>query len=320
MRRRERIGLGLLVAPFVVGGIVGTSAAGPDGGHEVCAFSDPEITEASGLVATDGLLVTMNDSGDTARVFAVDPTTCRTVGVTRWHAAVSDDEGLAPAGRGQVWVGDIGDNLGTRHSIAVAEVPVGRAERDVPGEVHTLVYPDGPHDAETLLRDPRTGRLYVVSKEFIGHIFAAPARLRPGTNDLTELPTAVLGLATDGAFFPDGRHLVLRSYGQAAFYTWPGLERIATIDLPHQQQGEGIAVADDGRIYLSSEGVRAPVVELTLPADVQAALQGLPSKPVKRVEPAGDDGVPGGPEGWRLPILAGVLLAGVAGVIAWRRR
>ena len=46
-------------------------------------FRDPAIVESSGLVVADGLVVTTNDSGDTGRVFAVDPATGETVGRDR---------------------------------------------------------------------------------------------------------------------------------------------------------------------------------------------------------------------------------------------
>ena len=48
---------------------------------------------------------------------------------------------------------------------------------------------------------------------------------------------AVLPLATDGAFFPDGRHLVLRNYGQAVIYAFPSLEPVADLDLPAAAAG-----------------------------------------------------------------------------------
>ena len=66
----------------------------------------------------------------------------------------------------------------------------------------------------------------------------------------------ILPIATDGAFFPDGRHLVLRDYGRRPIYTLPGLEEVGELDLPAQQQGEAIAVDDDGRVYVTSEGVQ----------------------------------------------------------------
>ena len=61
--------------------------------------------------------MTTNDSGDTGRVFVVDPATCRTVGVTTWGGEAEDVEALASAGDGML-VGDIGDNTAARDSIA----------------------------------------------------------------------------------------------------------------------------------------------------------------------------------------------------------
>ncbi|GAB2970640.1 hypothetical protein [Nocardioides montaniterrae] len=319
MGRRERAAAVLLALPFAVGATVAASASGPGGGHELCAFQDPAIDEASGIVAVDGLLVTMNDSGDTARAFAVDPATCQTVGVTHWDASPTDDEGLAPGAHGTVWVGDIGDNFHSRTTVTVTEVPVGRGDRTVAGSAYTLVYPDGPHDAETLLRDPVDGRLYVVSKDWIGRLYAAPKRLGPGENRLTLAHSGLLGLATDGAFFPDGKHLVLRNYGQAAIYTWPALDRVATFDLPKQQQGEGIGVGTDGRIYLSSEGVGAPVLQLALSSEVKQALAGKSS-----VAPASGDPMPTRDTDAAWPWITGgavaLLAAVLVGAIAWRRR
>ena len=36
------------------------------------AFQDPAIVESSGLVVSDGLFVTTNDSGDSGRIFTVE--------------------------------------------------------------------------------------------------------------------------------------------------------------------------------------------------------------------------------------------------------
>ena len=48
----------------------------------VFRFADPAIVESSGLTVADGLVSTVNDSGDSARVFTVDADSGRTVGVT----------------------------------------------------------------------------------------------------------------------------------------------------------------------------------------------------------------------------------------------
>ncbi|WP_436698856.1 hypothetical protein [Nocardioides sp. BYT-33-1] len=272
MTRRGRFLAGLLLAvPFAIGFLAPGAAGEPLSGEPVFRFTDPEITESSGLVARDGLVVTVNDSGDGNRIFTVDPATGDTVGTTRWPGEARDIEALAPAGDGEVWVGDIGDNLGSREHVEVTRVPFGRGAREVDPPTYQLVYPDGPHDAETLLADPSTGRLYVVAKAFIGRLYAAPERLDPdGPNELTVVDE-VLGIATDGSFHPDGSHLVLRNYGQAAVYTWPGLERVAQVDLPRQQQGEGLAIDEAGGVLLSSEGTRAEVLRVELPFGEPAA-------------------------------------------------
>jgi hypothetical protein len=120
---RERYLLAMTAIPFVVAAFLPGALLG---GNEVTRFEDPEIVESSGLAVVDGLLVTTNDSGDSGRVFTVDPATGETVGVTQWSADPVDVEALAPAGGGEVWVGDIGDNRAERTSVSVARVPVGR--------------------------------------------------------------------------------------------------------------------------------------------------------------------------------------------------
>ena len=268
--RLERALLALAALPFLLG-----AAAAPQGadGRVVFRFTDPAIVESSGLAVVDGLFVTVNDSGDTGRVFAVDPATGDTAGVTTWAEEPVDVEAVAPADDGTVWVGDIGDNPGTRESVTVARVPVGRGARTADPTTYSLVHPEGPQDAESLLVEPRTGRLVVVSKTIFGaEVLEAPAELDPdGPNELVQVGAA-LPVATDGAFFPDGRHLVLRDYARAVVYTWPDLAVAGEVRLPEQQQGEGIAVDDRGRVYVSSEGVGAPVLRVPLPADLRAAM------------------------------------------------
>jgi hypothetical protein len=272
-----RNGLAALVvaAPFVVGlaGASGTAAT------RTLTFADPAIIESSALVVQDGLFLTTNDSGDSGRVFAVDASGS-TVGVTHWSSDPTDCEALAPAGHGEVWVGDIGDNLASRSSVAITRVPVARGDREVRATTYRLTYPDGPEDAETLVRNPVTGRLYVATKGvFGGTLFAVPRHLSStGTNPLHPVGH-VLPIATDGSFFPDGRHLVVRNYTAATVYEWPSLRRVASFALPNQRQGEGIAVAADGAVYVSSEGPRSVVLQVHLPADVRRALAPVSASP-----------------------------------------
>lgn len=285
-------GLALLaVLPFGLG--IAEVAHAPERSEVVFAFEDPEIIESSGLVARDGLFATVNDSGDSGRVFTVDPATGETVGETTWDDEPYDIEALAPAGPGEVLVGDIGDNINQRDELTLTRVPIGEGDLSGPLATYTLTYPDGPHDAEAMLVHPRTGRVIVVAKEFIGRVYAAPARLAEDrANRLEEIGEA-MPIATDGAFFPDGRHLVLRGYSSATVYRWPSLEEVGDLDLPSQQQGEGIAVDEDGRVYVSSEGQHSEVLEVRLPRRIVAEMEGpAPAAdpgPAEPEQPAGQD-------------------------------
>lgn len=322
MSRVEKLLLFLLPLPFGIGFLAPGPAPDPVAAETVFHFTDPDVVESSGLVARDGLVVTVNDSGDSNRIFTVDPATGDTVGVTRWQGEGADNEALAPAGDGQVYVGDIGDNAGSRDSVEVAKVPFGRGEREVRATTYELVYPDGPHDAETLLTDPATGRLYVVAKAFIGRVYAAPETLDPDRpNELTPVEE-VLGIATDGSFLPDGKHVLLRNYTQAALYTWPALDRVALLDLPEQQQGEGLAVREDGAILLSSEGKEADVLRVELPPAVQDRLDAPPARPDSPDNPASSPVVKA-EERSRWPWLLGgtaALAAVAAGLTGLSRR
>jgi hypothetical protein len=257
----ERVLAGLLVVPS----LLGVAVAPADQAQVVFSFRDNDIIESSGLVVVDGLVVTTNDSGDTGRVFTVDPATGKTVGVTTWSDDPTDVEALAPDGHGGVWVGDIGDNTGSRDSVQIAHVAIGGAGSDVEPEMLDLTYPDGAHDAETLMRDPTAGRLYVASKGVLGgELFEVP---ESGDGRMRALGD-VLPLATDGAFLPDGKHLVIRNYAVAAVYAFPSLEKLDQFQLPDQPQGEGLAVDPDGSLLLSSEGLHSKVLRVSLPTRI----------------------------------------------------
>lgn len=245
---------------------------GADDSTVELTFQDPEIVESSGLAVVGDWVVTTNDSGDSGRVFVVDHQG-RTVGVTSWSDEPRDVEALAPGAADEVWVGDIGDNSGVRDSIEVSPVPVGAEDIDADVPTYELVYPDGGRDAETLLVDPTSGRLYVATKEiFGGLLYEAPKDLDPEQpNRLSEVGE-VLPIATDGVFFPDGRHLVVRGYDSAVVYAFPTLEEVGEIELPDQVQGEGIALTTDGDLLVSTEGQFTDVLRVPLPAEIRAAL------------------------------------------------
>ncbi len=109
----------------------------------------------------------------------------------------------------------------------MTRLPIQEGDRAQAGQTFRLAYPDGASlNAETLLVHPVTGRLYVATKIPLldGQLYEAPETLDPvKVNNLK--PIGEVGtLLTDGAFFPDGRHLILRGYGRATIYSFPKLE------------------------------------------------------------------------------------------------
>ncbi len=247
--------------------------------EETFSFVDRDIAESSGLALQDGLVLTVNDSGDDPVVYAVDPATGETVGRTTYTSEeVEDVEGLAVGPDGTVWVGDIGDNAAERDSVAVyALPPVGRGDRTVEAPRYELTYPDGAHNAETLLADPRDGRLYVATKQLVGggEVFAAPSQLREDGPNAIEPVAEVNGLLTDGAFTADGRHALLRGYGRVWLAETDTWRYLANMPLPDQRQGEGIAAIEDPESFLiSSEGARTPVLTVPMSEELVEALAG----------------------------------------------
>lgn len=297
----------------------------------VLTFRDDAVDESSGLVVERDRVHTVNDSGDGPFVYTVARRTGRTVAVTAFaDEDPVDVEALAPGTGGAVWVADIGDNLRARSSVAVHRL------RPLPGggraaaTTYGLRYPDGPHDAETLLVHPRTERVLLVTKRpFVGGVvYRAPGRIRAGQVHRLTRVAAVRGTVTDGAFLPGGRHVVLRTYGAATVYTYPAFAEVATFQLPEQEQGEAVAVGPDGRIYLSSEGELSDVLAMDLPVELSETAPGgqgedAPVAPPGTEGPAadatGDGAVPGRPAGYALVALAAAAVAGLA-VRASRRR
>jgi hypothetical protein len=280
----------------------------------VFELQDPRIHESSGLVDLGEVMVTVNDSGDTSRLFVLDAQTGETVGVTDFGTEVSDVEALAPAGRDRVWVGDIGDNRRTRDEIVVHRVRVAARELDVrPSASIRLRYPDRPHDAEALFAD-RRGRLHVITKSFGGGVVhRAPARLDPESVNVLEPVARLDAYVTDAALLRDGRHVLVRGPVRATVHELPGFASLGSFELPRQRQGEAVSVGPGDRVRVSSEGAGTPVHEVELPGRLRERMQG-PATPSARPTPvdpddaARQDGAGGGSRPAWLPwATAGVL-------------
>jgi hypothetical protein len=303
----------------------------------VVTVADPRITESSGLAFVSGAIATVNDSGHAAVVYSIDPATGRVFRATRFASVQTDVEALAPAGPTSVWVGDIGNNDGSRKTLSVTKVSLDGTGDPSSAATYSLRYPRGVHlDAEALLSEPHTGRLYVVSKRVTGGtVFALPEELDANSpNQLTPLGD-VGPLVTDGAFLPGGDFIVLRGYARATVYTFPGLSAVGSFALPHQRQGEGLALQNARTLLLSSEGPKQAILRVTIPRSIVTAMQHhQPSiEPATSPSAGPTDALPQAPAGavgdgdhaGVSPLAAGlgvaaVVAAAVGGLVIVRRR
>lgn len=282
-----------------------------------CSLADQRIGESSGVAASswsDDVVFTHNDSGDTPRFFAVDARTCATRATYSVRGARNVDwEDMARAtaadGRPVLWLADIGDNEATRASVVIYEVdePGAGTEGSLPFRTRwTLTYPDGAHDAETLLVDPETGRPVIVTKDVRG---GASRAYRVGTSgsgvlepvgalDVRRLPGG--GLAspswsvTAGATSPDRRQVVLRSYFAAWLWaTSPGEPLAAALgrppqrlDLPAGRQSEAVSFTRDGSgLWVTSEGAGAALALVPLSPPPDPGAGGGPPPPTEPPSP-----------------------------------
>ncbi|MCX2968763.1 MULTISPECIES: hypothetical protein [Streptomyces] len=265
-------GLGIVLA-------AGGPAVADDGGPGF-TFADPAITESSGLAASrahEGVYWTHNDSAHSARLFAVDGTSGRTVAtVTLTGVAGRDLEAVSVGPDGRVYVGDIGDNFGGNWPhvwIYAFPEPERLADTTLTPAVYTVQYADGARDAESLAVHPETGRVYVVGKTEGGDgLYAGPPELSTAGVNTFERVADIDLWATDAAFSPDGSRLAVRSYFGGLMYAWEdgAPRRLGRLRVPIQQQGEAVAFTPDGRHLLyGSEGEGTEVRAEELDGDLR---------------------------------------------------
>ena len=242
-----------------------------------------DLLEISGVAASrinNGILYIHNDSGNANQVYMTDGSgtnrgtlTLTPVGNRDW-----EDIAVGPgpvAGKNYLYVGDIGDNDSKYSSVFVYRFP----EPDLKGQtgvvnlnidsldIIELKYPDGPHNAETLMVDPATKDIYIVSKRSnLAQVYVAhyPQNTKAAT---TMSPVAELYFdkATGGDISPDGTEMLLRSNGLIWYWKLPAGTSISAAWLMQPQvapyfnnepQGEGVGFAADGSGYYTDTEIK----------------------------------------------------------------
>lgn len=266
----------------------------------ITTIKNQSITESSGLVAsrtTPGAYWTHNDSGDGPFIYAFD-TSGEALGAFRVTGAAArdwEDISIGPGpqpNKSYLYVGDIGDNNEARAEIVVyrflepdLKPSDKRSTKAKPraterAEAIRLKYPDGKHDAETLLVHPATGNLYVMTKVAFRNpvVYEATAPLSAGKvitmkrAGEVRVPSIFGGAITGGAISPDGRRVALCDYWQGYELVLPAgrnnfndiwKEKLTGFDLGKRQQGEAITYRLDGNALLAtSEGKEFDLIQV----------------------------------------------------------
>lgn len=258
----RRVTATLLACAAAVAGTGIAPAAAVDGTTTVCRFADRRFTEISGMTYSQrhaNVLYLHNDSSGGPRIFAVDARTCRTLATITIRGIEARDleaigSGRDRKGRPILWVGDIGDNLDSWREVRLHRIREPRVLRDrtVSARTYRFTYPDRPHNAEALLTDPDSTRVWVVTKQAAnGTLYALPRTMSRARVNVARPVRQETGLVTDGSISPDGTRYALRDYADAELYRGlpPGSGR-QVVYLPFQFQGEALTWTPDGTALL----------------------------------------------------------------------
>ncbi|MFO0591457.1 MAG: hypothetical protein U0441_28165 [Polyangiaceae bacterium] len=245
-------------------------------GGACSTFVGASMTELSGIVPSlthDGVYYVHNDSGDSSRFFA---TNCAgddlgTFEVKDASNVDWEDVERGPCGaKNCLFFADTGDNLVARTDYAVyrTEEPaeIGLGTYKVQGVAFPFVYPDGPHDAETLLIHPLTGEMIVVTKvaQGLSGLYKFPMPLIANqqvtlekVGDIT--PPSGSVRITSGDVHPEAKGILLRTYTSLFFYAMTPDQTLEAAlsakpcEMPVllELQGESVAFTANGRGYVT---------------------------------------------------------------------
>lgn len=270
------LGITCLGSAFLVSASLPAAAVpGIASGTVQCRFDDKRFTEISGIALSHRLANVMylhNDSGDGPYIYVVDATTCATLATYTVDGITPRDNeaiavGVDAKGHPVIWLADIGDNRDNWPYVRLYRVPEPSQVRSqhLTARVFRFTYSDGPQNAEALLADPQSQRIWVATKKLAhGSLFEVPLRTTGIAVARKIRPEG--GLVTDGSIAPDGSKYVLRDYVNATIFTgMPPGRQVNQFVLPIQVQGEAITWTEDGSaLLIASEGDRR-LYRVTIP-------------------------------------------------------
>ncbi len=265
---------------YIVGGCPKFAAAAAVG-----TLAKKALVEASGLAVSrrsPGVVWTHNDSEDEPHLYTFSDTGAALGVYTLQGAKVRDWEDMAlgpgpKANQDYLYVGDIGDNNEKYDEVTVYRAPEPPVDPAMTGvtasiggvESFELVYPGDPRNSETMLVDPISGDLYLISKSVDGTslVFRAAAPLKSGTlEQVGQIEFGPGGLTTGGSVSTAGDWVLVRTYFVARMWhrgTGMALhEALAgagcNVNVAMEKQGEAISFAAQGVDYFTTSEGEAP--------------------------------------------------------------
>lgn len=292
-RKGTRLLLSCIALLFSLANLCGDSALASEPIHSV-VLNSRELNESSGVAQIGPLIWTHNDSGDAPRLFAFSQDgSLRGQFMVRGAQAIDWEDMCAfqRDGKRYLAVGDIGDNSARRKSVQVyvIEVPeVLLTEAEFTMDELTvqatfeISYPTGPINCEALAYDPLSQSFLLATKELLlCRLYRVGAHPLSGTQQVKAelMGNLMLPLVTGGDISPDGRQLVLSTYGpgcllqrdfdedqQATGWQTQGYGAVHMFALPARRQGESIGFSEDGqRLWLTGEGVPTSLFNIPVP-------------------------------------------------------
>lgn len=250
-----------------------------DKSKKLARLTNKKLEEVSGLAPSlrnEKLLWTHNDSGNDAEVFLINDSlnielTCRLKGIENrdW-----EDIAVGPgpdSTKSYVYVGDIGDNVGRyNYKMIYRFVEPDFKTLDTnfveitDFDTITFELPDERKDTETLMIDPKTTDLFIVSKrEKPVTVYRIP------NQEITTTPVVAEKVGSfnreyvvGGSISPDGQEVLLKNIDNVYYWKLESGETLADVfkrepkilTYKREAQGEAIAFKFDGSgFYTLSE-------------------------------------------------------------------
>ncbi|MCE7057333.1 hypothetical protein LZF95_21810 [Algoriphagus sp. AGSA1] len=238
-------------------------------GVPIATLTDNKLDEISGLACSrtiPGLIYVHNDSGGEAAVYLLD-TLGNTVGKVELLETKNRDwediaVGPGPDGLSYIYIGEIGDNNAVHKDITLYRIPEpidGNLSSKVQPEKTRVTYPGGARDAESLMVDPVTGDLFIISKrDSLNTLYRLPAdKFGDESFELEELIKLPFTSSTAADISSDGSQILVKNY--FAIYYWirnqgetvvQAMSR-QPLELPYspEPQGEAIGFNPEGNAF-----------------------------------------------------------------------